>query len=298
VTRSGANQVTRSGANQATRSLADQVVASFAGAKDDRNREILTSLVRHLHDFVADVRLTEEEWAAAIDFLTRTGQFSDDKRQEFILLSDVLGASMAVINLNHPTDGKATESTVLGPFFVEDAPEFPLGADISAGAPGSPCHLEGSVRNTAGEPVAGALLEIWQSDDEGQYDIQYADLAQPRGRGRLRADAEGRYAFWTVRPRSYPVPDDGPAGELLAAGGRNPMRPAHVHFKVSAPGYRTLITHVFAADSEHLDDDAVFGVKQSLIIDFAHHEAGRAPDGRDLDVPFHTARFDIVLAPE
>jgi hydroxyquinol 1,2-dioxygenase len=279
-------------------SLTDRVVESFAGAKDERFREIMTSLVRHLHGFVEDVRLTEEEWAAAIDFLTRTGQFSDDKRQEFILLSDVLGVSMAVINQNNPTDGKATESTVLGPFFLEDAPEFPIGGDISAGAPGSPCHIEGSVRNTDGEPVAGAMLEIWQSDDDGQYDVQYSDLTEPRGRGRLRADAEGRYAFWTVHPRSYPVPDDGPAGEMLAAGGRGAMRPAHVHFKVSAPGHRTLITHVFTADSEHLDDDAVFGVKQSLIVDFTSHAAGEAPDGRRLDVPFHTARFDIALAPD
>jgi hydroxyquinol 1,2-dioxygenase len=278
--------------------LTDQVVDSFAGAKDERFREIMTSLVRHLHGFIDDVRLTEEEWAAAVDFLARTGQKCDDKRQEFILLSDVLGASMAVINQNYPTGGEATESTVLGPFFVEDAPEFALGDDISAGAPGTPCYIEGSVRNTAGEPISGALLEVWQSDDEGHYDVQYADLDAPRGRGRLRADAEGRYAFWTVHPRAYPVPDDGPAGEMLAAGGRGAMRPAHVHFKVSAPGHRTLVTHVFTADSTHLDDDAVFGVKQSLIIDFARHEPGRAPDGRELDAPFHTARFDIVLAPE
>jgi hydroxyquinol 1,2-dioxygenase len=279
-------------------SLEDRVVASFDGAQDPRFREIATSLVRHLHAFLADVRLTEDEWAAAIDFLTRTGQRSDDKRQEFILLSDVLGASMAVIDLNHPTGGAATESTVLGPFFVENAPEFALGDDISAGAPGTPCHLSGSVRNEAGEPVAGALLEIWQSDEDGHYDVQYPDLSAPRGRGRLRADAEGRYRFWTVHPEAYPIPDDGPVGELLAAGGRGPMRPAHVHFMVSAPGYRTLVTHVFTADSAHLDDDAVFGVKRSLIAEFAEHDAGRAPDGRESAVPFHAAEFDIVLAAE
>ncbi|HWM04520.1 MAG TPA: dioxygenase [Actinophytocola sp.] len=277
-------------------SLVDRVVESFADARDPRLREITTSLVRHLHAFLADVRLTEAEWAAAVDFLARTGQISDDKRQEFILLSDVLGASMAVINLNHPTGGAATESTVLGPFFVPGAPEYALGDDISAGAGGTPCHLSGTVRSTTGEPVAGAVLEVWQSDEDGRYDVQYADLDAPRGRGRLRADGQGRYAFWTVRPHAYPIPDDGPVGELLAAAGRGPMRPAHVHFMVSAPGHRTLITHVFAADSAHLDDDAVFGVKESLVIDFERHEPGVAPDGRRLDTPFHTATFEIVLA--
>ena len=279
-------------------SLEDQVVASFAAAKDDRFRAIATSLVRHLHAFLADVRLTEGEWAAAIDFLTRTGQLSDDTRQEFILLSDVLGASMAVIDLNHPAGAAATESTVLGPFFVEGAPDFPLGADISGGAPGTPCFVAGTVRGTDGEPVAGAVLEIWQSDEDGRYDVQYPELDAPRGRGRLRADDAGRYSFWTVHPEAYPIPDDGPVGELLAAAGRGPMRPAHVHFMVSAPGYRTLVTHVFTAGGAHLDDDAVFGVKQSLIIDFAAHGPGAAPDGRRLDVPFHTARFDVALATE
>jgi protocatechuate 3,4-dioxygenase beta subunit len=272
----------------------ERVVASFAGAGQERFREVATSLVRHLHAFIAEVGLTEQEWATAIDFLTRTGQMCDDKRQEFILLSDVLGASMAVVETNHPTDGSATESTVLGPFFVEGAPEFPLGADISGGAPGTPCYLEGTVTSTGGDPVPGAVLEIWQSDEDGRYDVQYTD--QPRGRGRLRADKQGRYAFWSVRPEPYPIPDDGPVGELLAAAGRGPMRPAHVHFMVSAPGHRTLITHVFPAGGPYLDDDAVFGVRPSLIVEFPRHEPGRAPDGRLLDQPFHTARFDITLA--
>jgi hydroxyquinol 1,2-dioxygenase len=276
--------------------LEEQVVGSFAGAVDPRFREVVGSLVRHLHAFLADVRLSEDEWAAAVEFLTRTGHKCDDKRQEFILLSDVLGASMAVVNLNHPTGGRATESTVLGPFFVEGAPEFGLGEDISGGAPGTPCFIGGTVTSSAGGAVAGAVLEIWQSDEDGRYDVQYTD--QTRGRGRLRADEQGRYAFWTVHPEPYPIPDDGPVGELLAAGGRGPMRPAHVHFKVSAPGHRTLITHVFPADSPYLDDDAVFGVKRSLVLEFPRHEPGRAPDGRRLDVPFHTARFDIVLAVE
>ncbi|HEV2784215.1 MAG TPA: intradiol ring-cleavage dioxygenase [Actinophytocola sp.] len=276
--------------------LTDRVVSSFDGAASPRYAEIMRSLVRHLHAFLADVRLTEQEWATAVDFLTRTGQKCDAKRQEFILLSDVLGASMAVIGLNHPTGGTATESTVLGPFFVEGAPEFRNGDDISGGAPGEPCYLHGTIRGPAGEPVGGALIDVWQSDETGNYDVQYPDLDRPRGRGRLRADENGRYRFWSVHPEAYPIPHDGPVGELLTAAGRGPMRPAHVHFKVAAPGYRTLITHIFAAGDKYLDSDAVFGVRESLIVDFEHHEPGPAPDGSHRDTPFSTATFDIALS--
>jgi hydroxyquinol 1,2-dioxygenase len=282
--------------------LAKRVMSSFDGARSARYREVMQSLVRHLHAFIADVRLSEQEWATAVEFLTRTGKTCDDKRQEFILLSDVLGASMAVINVNHPTGGAReqssppTESTVLGPFFVEGAPEYACGDDISGGAPGEPCYLSGSIRGVDGEPVSGALIEVWQSDEDGRYDVQYANLTEMRGRGRLRADERGGYRFWSVRPQAYPIPDDGPVGDLLTAAGRGPMRPAHVHFKVSAPGYHTLITHVFAAGDEYLDSDAVFGVKRSLIVDFQRHEAGPAPDGTQVSTPFHTAGFDIVLA--
>ncbi|HCT76541.1 MAG TPA: hydroxyquinol 1,2-dioxygenase [Micromonosporaceae bacterium] len=278
--------------------LTERVVSSFDGAESPRFAEIARSLVRHLHAFLADVRLTEEEWAAAIDFLTRTGQMCDDKRQEFILLSDVLGASMAVIGINHPADGAATESTVLGPFFVAGAPEFALGDDISGGAAGEPCFISGAVVSPDGKPVAGAAVDVWQSDETGNYDVQYPDLDRAQGRGRLRTDEAGGYSFWSVRPDAYPIPHDGPVGELLRASGRGPMRPAHVHFKISAPGYRTLVTHVFAAGDEYLDSDAVFGVQRSLIVEFTRHEPGLAPDGRDLDTVFHTAEFDFVLARE
>ncbi|HET9140959.1 dioxygenase [Actinophytocola sp.] len=253
--------------------LADEVVASFAGAASPRFASLMTSLVRHLHAFIDEVGLTEAEWAAAIDFLTRTGQQCDDRRQEFILLSDVLGASMAVINANHPTGGAATESTVLGPFFVPDAPSFGPGEDISAGAPGTPCHVSGTVRTPSGEAVAGAEIDVWQSDETGHYDVQYPDLDHPRARARLRTDADGAYAFWSVRPEAYPIPHDGPVGELLTAAGRSPMRPAHIHFKIAAPGYHTLTTHIFMAGGEHLDSDAVFGVKDSLITTFAGDRA-------------------------
>jgi hydroxyquinol 1,2-dioxygenase len=253
--------------------LADDVVSSFDGARSPRFAELMTGLVRHLHAFIAEVGLTEAEWASAIDFLTRTGQTCDAKRQEFILLSDVLGASMAVINTNHPTGGVATESTVLGPFFVPDAPEFPSGADISAGAPGTPCLVRGTVRSPSGDPIPDAELDVWQSDETGHYDVQYPDLDQPRARARLRTDPDGRFSFRSVHPEAYPIPVDGPVGELLAAARRSPMRPAHIHFKITAPGYQPLITHIFAAGDPHLDDDAVFGVKPSLITDFTPTQA-------------------------
>ena len=276
--------------------LTERVQSSFDSARDPRFAEVMRSLVAHLHAFVSEVSLTEEEWAAAIGFLTRTGQKCDATRQEFILLSDVLGASMAVIAANHPTGGAATESTVLGPFFVEGAPEFPLGADISGGASGEPCHLSGTVRSVDGTPVAGATLDIWQSDEAGNYDVQYPDLDTPQGRGRLRTDSAGRYFFWSVRPEAYPIPHDGPVGDLLKAGARGPMRPAHVHFKIAAPGHQTLITHVFAAADKYLDTDAVFGVKSSLITEFHRHDPGPAPDGSTRDTPFYTATFDFTLA--
>jgi hydroxyquinol 1,2-dioxygenase len=278
--------------------LTAAVLASFAGADDKRFREIAESLVRHVHDFVTDVGLTEDEWLKAVDFLTRTGQLSDDKRQEFILLSDVLGVSMLVIGLAHPTTGGATESTVFGPFFVEGSPAIENGGDLANGAPGQPCFMQGRILSTSGEPIPSAAIEVWQADEDGFYDVQLAGLDRFRGRGHLSSGDDGRFSFWSVLPEAYPIPTDGPVGELLAAAGRGPMRPAHVHFMVSAPGYKTLTTHVFVAGDEYLDRDAVFGVKSSLIAAFERHEAGTAPDGRTIDTPFYTLSYDLVLAPE
>jgi hydroxyquinol 1,2-dioxygenase len=274
--------------------VTDEVVASFAGTKDDRLREIVQSLTRHLHAFARDVRLTQEEWEAGIGFLTRVGHITDDKRQEFILLSDVLGLSMLTVGINAPSSPGATESTVFGPFFVEGAPEVPIGGDIARGAKGTPCRVTGSVRSTDGSPLAGARIEVWEADEDGFYDVQY-EGDRSAGRGWLRSGTDGEYAFWSVRPSHYPIPDDGPVGELLAATGRSPMRPAHLHFKVDAPGHRTLITHVFAAGDPYLDSDAVFGVKESLVVEFAEHPAGAAPDGRVLDTVWASLNFDIVL---
>jgi hydroxyquinol 1,2-dioxygenase len=283
--------------NLADADLTKAVEASFDATPDPRLREVMQALVRNLHAFASEVELTEDEWFAAIDFLTRTGHMCDDKRQEFVLASDVMGLSMLVIGINHRHPTGATESTVFGPFFVEGSPAYENGDDLANGATGTPCFMSGSVRSTTGEPVPGALLEIWQADEDGLYDVQYADLDEARGRGHLHSDDEGRYWFWTVHPEAYPIPTDGPVGELLAATDRSPMRPAHVHFKVTAPGYDTLITHVFDEADEYLDTDAVFGVRSSLLATFERHEPGTAPDGREMDGPWASTQFDLVLAP-
>jgi hydroxyquinol 1,2-dioxygenase len=293
--------------------LTDAVIASFERSASPRLQELMQSLVRHLHAFVSEVQPTEQEWAKAIEFLTRTGHITDDRRQEFILLSDVLGVSMLVVGINQrrqpgatpsgeavevtgaPTGG--TEATVFGPFYVEGAPRYDNGDDIANGAPGEPCFVSGRVLSVTGEPILGAQLDVWQADKDGFYDVQYQDLEQARGRGQLHADAQGRYWFWSVKPEPYPIPYDGPVGDLLKAANRSPMRPAHVHFMISAPGYQTLITHVFAAGDAYLDSDAVFGVKDSLVAPFVRHEPGTAPDGTQVGEPFYTMSYDFVLAP-
>src|SRR5262245_18512239 len=277
--------------------LTREVLASFDDANSERFREIMRSLVRHLHAFARDVNLTEEEWFAGIDFLTRTGQISTDKPQEFTLLSDTLGLSMQVIGINHPATSGATESTVFGPFFVANSPQYSNGDNLANGAPGEPCFVSGQVRSTSGEPLAGAHLEVWQADDEGLYDVQRDNLPNAQNRGQLDADAQGRFWFWSVRPVAYPIPYDGPVGELLTAGARSPMRPAHIHFRVAAPGYEPVTTHVFAAGDRYLDADAVFGVKQSLIAPFERHAPGLAPDGTAVSQPFSSVRYDFALAP-
>jgi hydroxyquinol 1,2-dioxygenase len=279
------------------RFITEQVVESFAGATDDRLRVVMQSLVRHLHDFIRDVRLTEDEWVAAIDFLTRSGHITTETRQEFILLSDVLGASMQTICVNNEARGNATEATVFGPFFVDAAPKVDFGGDISGGASGQPCWVDGTVTGLDGEPVANAIIDVWECDEDGFYDVQYDD-GRVAARAQLQTDGSGEFGFWALKPVPYPIPADGPVGELLAATGRSPIRASHLHFMVAAPGYRTLVTHIFVAGDEYLDRDSVFGVKESLIKPFVEHGPDDPnPTGRDLTTPWVRTRFDIVLPP-
>jgi hydroxyquinol 1,2-dioxygenase len=275
--------------------ITDAVLDRFANTPNPRLKTLVQALVRHLHGVVRETEPTFEEWQAAIDFLTRTGQMCSDVRQEFILLSDVLGVSMLVDAINHRQPAGATESTVLGPFHVAGAPQPAHGADISAGLPGERLLVEGVVTSADGDPVPGAVVEVWSADQDGFYDVQRTDLTGPALRATFHADQAGRFHFWTVMPADYPIPDDGPVGELLAATARHPYRPAHVHFMISAPGYERLVTHIFAEGSPYIESDAVFGVKSSLIEVFETKEPGTAPDGRVLDQHWRrlTRRFGL-----
>ncbi|KTS09078.1 dioxygenase [Microbacterium testaceum] len=278
--------------------LVERVRASFAGTPDARLKLLMEELVDTLHDYVRRVRLTEQEWNVAIDFLTRVGRITSPTRQEFVLLSDVLGVSMQTVTVNNEAVGDATEATVFGPFFLNDSPQIPLGGDLSGGAPGEPAWVEGSVRDVEGTPIPGARIEVWEADEDGLYDVQHDDF-EVYGRAHLFSDSEGDYRFWGLFPTPYPIPDDGPVGELLRATGRSPYRAAHLHFLVTAPGYRTLVTHIFVRGDELLDADSVFGVRDSLIYDWSHHTADEpTPDGRDVGGRrWARTRFDIVLAP-
>jgi hydroxyquinol 1,2-dioxygenase len=278
--------------------LVAAVLESFGETPDPRLKLVLESLVRHLHGFLCEIRLTEDEWSAGIEFLTAAGHITDTRRQEFVLLSDVLGASMQTIAINNQAYANATEATVLGPFFVEGAPAVGLGGDIAFGASGEPCWVEGSVRDPEGHPVPGAELEVWECDEDGLYDVQRG-ADRTAARGRLRAGADGSYRFWALTPVRYPIPHDGPVGKLLEATARSPIRVPHLHFLVSAAGKRTLITHIFVDGEDLQQGDAVFGVKESLVREFARQTPGTpTPDGRELgDRSWTRVHFDIVLAP-
>ncbi|WP_375568094.1 intradiol ring-cleavage dioxygenase [Ahrensia marina] len=236
---------------------------------------VMASLVKHLHAFAKDVELTQEEWGVAIDFLTRTGQMCDENRQEFILLSDTLGVSMLVDAINHRRPSGATENTVLGPFHVADAPHYPMGQIISLDGKGESCLFEGRVIDRQGSPIENATIDVWCDNADGYYDVQQPDV-QPKfnNRGIFTTSSDGTYSFRGIRPVAYPIPDDGPVGQMLAALGRHPNRPAHMHFIVSAPGYERIITHTFVDGDEWLTSDAVFGVKASLISTMEPGEEG------------------------
>ena len=252
----------------------DQVLSRLAPDVDPRFREVMQSAVRHLHAFVKEVEPTMAEWERAIGFLTATGQICDDKRQEWILASDTLGVSMLVDAINHRRPGGATENTVLGPFHVSGAPARANGDTICLDGKGAPCFVSGRVTDEAGEPVAGAKVDVWQTNDDGFYDVQQPGQQPDMNmRGLFTTDADGRYRFVTVKPLPYSIPTDGPVGGLLVAMGRHAMRPAHIHFIVAAPGFETLVTHIFPEGDPYLDSDAVFGVKDSLIVPFVEDGA-------------------------
>ncbi|WP_435282585.1 intradiol ring-cleavage dioxygenase [Streptomyces koelreuteriae] len=278
--------------------VTEQALASLRGTADPRLRELLTGLVRHLHDFARETRLTQEEWERAIDFLTATGQACTDTRQEFILLSDVLGLSMLVETVNGDRAPGATESTVLGPFHLTESPVRELGADIDLVGGGETCVISGRVLARDGTPLPGAVVDVWQADDKGYYDVQQPGV-QPAGNGRglFTADAEGRFWFRTCVPAAYPIPTDGPVGGLLHATGRHPYRPAHIHFIAAAEGHTPVTTHIFVAGGEYLDTDAVFAVKQSLVKDFAQTDDPSLAKEFGVSNPFRLARFDLVLEP-
>jgi hydroxyquinol 1,2-dioxygenase len=277
--------------------LTDAVEASFDRCEDERLRVVLQSLVRHLHAFVREVGLSEDEWRRAIATLTETGRITDETRQEFVLWSDVLGVSMLVDSLAHPNPTSATESTVLGPFFVEGSPERAYGEAIFDAAAGEPAWVHGSVRSTEGTPIAGAELDVWQNDANRLYGVQDADAPEDHLRGRFRTREDGSYAFLGVRPVAYTIPDDGPVGRLLAATGRHPWRPAHIHLIVSAPGFETLTTHVFDDESDYLDSDAVFAVKPSLLRHFVRRAADDPERPAGVEGNWWSVCNEIVLAP-
>ncbi|MGY1695661.1 MULTISPECIES: dioxygenase family protein [unclassified Geodermatophilus] len=277
--------------------ITDLAVQRWATARDPRTAELLTALVRHLHAFAREVRLTEAEWMAAVQWLTRAGQISDAKREEFILASDVLGLSMLVVQMNHRLDPRATPATVLGPFHVEGSPELGYGADMSQGLPGTPLFVSGVVTDLDGAPVPGAVLDVWQADDEGLYESQHADVDEARLRAKYRTREDGSYCLRTVAPLGYTIPMDGPVGELIAQTAISHFRPAHVHFLLNVPGYEPLITHLFQEGAQYLDSDVVFGTKAELVVRFEQREPGETPDGGTSAEPWLEARYDFVLQP-
>lgn len=284
--------------------LVDSVLARMTNAQDPRFKQVMTSLIRHLHAFVRETEPTEAEWLAGIQFLTATGRKCDDRRQEFILLSDTLGVSMLVDAINHRKPGGATESTVLGPFYVPGAAQLPMWSDIAKALKGVPAYVSGIISDVNGKPIAGAAIDVWQTDGDGVYDVQRYDVQRydvQRGgpsyaRGKFVTGADGRYGFRTVKPVSYPIPADGPVGRMLRSMGRHPYRPAHVHAIVSAPECETVTTHLFVKGDQYLDSDAVFGVKDSLVVEFTEHAPGLAPDGSRSAVAFCSVRHDFRLA--
>jgi hydroxyquinol 1,2-dioxygenase len=277
--------------------ITELAVERWATARDPRLSELMSALVRHLHAFAREVRLTEAEWMAAMQWLTRTGQISDEKREEFILASDVLGLSMLVVQMNHRLDPAATPATVLGPFHIEGSPELGYGEDMSQGVPGTPLYLSGTVVDLDGKPVPGGVLDVWQADTEGAYESQVPDVDEARLRAKYTTREDGSYCVRTIAPKGYTIPMDGPVGDLIGRTAISHFRPAHVHFLINVPGYEPLITHLFQEGAEYLDSDVVFGTKAELVVPFEPREPGPTPDGGTSAEPWLEARYDFVLQP-
>lgn len=275
-------------------SITDAVIASFKDAKSERLRYLVACLVVHLHAFARESKLTPAEWKAAIDFLYAAGKISDERRNEFILLSDVLGMSSLVDLLNTPPG--ATESSELGPFHSTGSPELAVGADLIKGNPGDRVLVRGRVLDTAGRPIAGAMLDFWQAAANGLYPAQDKSQHPENLRFCMKTDGEGRYAFTTIKPAAYTVPYDGPVGSLLRAGGRDAWRPAHFHFIVTASGYLPVVTELFSADDPYVERDAVFGVRESLVIRYVKHDSTAAAAPYKIASPFYSVDFDFRLA--
>ena len=279
-----------------TDQITQEVLRRYEATPDPRLREIMLALIRHLHAFAKEVKLSSDEWLYAMKMLEETGRWCAPGRNEFIIFSDALGLSMLTVTQDYKRPEGATEPTLLGPFLVENAPRFEMGEDISAGAVGTPLNAQGRVVDEQGRPVAHAVIDVWHSDDRGLYDVQ--DGFEENGawaRGQLKTGADGRWHFWSVMPVDYPIPQDGTAIEMLRATTGHSMRPAHLHFRIVAPGCRPLVTHLFDRQSPNLNHDAVFGVRPSLVTDFVRHEPGTAPDGRAMNQPFCTLKHDFVM---
>jgi hydroxyquinol 1,2-dioxygenase len=274
--------------------LTDLAIERWQQIPDPRLRQVMTAAIKHLHAFVREVEPTAQEWFTAIDWLTRTGHLSDGKRQEFILASDVLAVSMLVDAINNRRASAATPTTVEGPFHIHDSPELANGENMANGAPGVPCFVVGKVKDTNGKPIAGALLDIWQTDGEGYYEAQL-DVQEPWMRAIYRSGPDGSYVVRTVAPIGYTIPMDGTVGELMKRTEISHMRPAHIHFHLAAPGHHSVTTHLFQRGDKWIDTDVVFGVKEALIVDFVKQPPGKAPNGEMIDQPWYLVQYDFAL---
>ena len=284
--------------NNSEEQITQNVLDSMTHTSDPRLKQVMSSLIFHIHAFIREVELTPEEWALGIQFLTSTGHLCDEKRQEFILLSDITGVTMLVDAINHRLPDGATESTIFGPFYREGASELPMGASISKDGRGEPVVVTGRVLSTDGVPIPDALLDVWETDENGLYEQQDPEQPEMNLRGKFRTDSEGRYCFVGIKPVSYAIPDDGPVGQLLRTLGRHPFRPAHMHLLISADGFAPVTTHLFVKGDPYLDSDAVFGTKDSLVVDFTRHDSEEEAASFHVSVPFYRVEYDLVLKPK